>query len=76
MNKLPIGKLFMATVDGVDATVLVSLETELKGDNRQSCFRYGPPSNHIIPRASKIVILHEIQTINTDRAKSLRKTNG
>ena len=76
MNKLPIGKLFMATVDGVDAVILKSLETEEKGDNRQSCFRYGPPSHAIIQRNAEIVILHEIHTINTDRAKSLRKTNG
>lgn len=71
--KPPIGRLVMATVDGQDACIYTSLETEEKGDNRKFCYRYAPPSNAIVPRDAAVVITHQVESFDTSYARSFRK---
>jgi hypothetical protein len=45
------GQKVLALVDGVEQVVILSLETEEKGDRRDHCWRYCQPWYPIIPRS-------------------------
>ena len=56
------GQLHHATVDGVDAIVYLSLRCDGKDAGRRDhCYRYGPPSNEIIPKDADVVILAPVE---------------
>lgn len=53
-DKYKPGQRIVAMVGGVEMVVILSLETEEKGDRRDHCWRYDKPYFPIVPKDIKV----------------------
>lgn len=51
------GQRILAKVNGRKMVVVLSLETETKGDRRDHCFRYDKPYFPIIPKDANVELI-------------------
>ena len=65
------GQKLRANVDGVETIVVLSLETEEKGDNRDHCFRRNEPWYPIIPKGVKVEVLGPYKEPVETRSRTL-----
>lgn len=67
------GQKLRAKVEGIEHFIYLSLSTEEKGDRRDFCWRYAPPSNEIVPKAYEVEILGTVP-METPYANTVRRT--
>lgn len=63
------GQRIRAKVNGRNAIVVLSLETEEKGDRRDHCYRWNKPHFPIIPKESKVEVLGPYDPLSVDLSK-------